>query len=164
MPSVVRHYLLPIYTCTDARCREPYLVAVVNRKRAMPDKLWRWTGALALFGGAAEPGEDTLAALRREMQEELPVLALDGLGSLQTREVTGELFTFTVTPLLCGAWTQEEYQRLAASCAEGAVDWIAYRPSLCADGREEWTSVPWISGHMITVVEEILAQHAGRVA
>ena len=159
MSSVVRHYLLPVYTCKNPRCSEAYLVGLVNRKRSMPDKLWRWTGALALFGGGQDPGEDVLATLRREMKEELPALAITGLTDEHTRRVEGELFPFTVTPLFCGAWTQKEYQRLAGSCAEGAVDWVTYRPSLCPEGREEWTTVPWISQHIVAVVEAVLAAH-----
>ena len=33
MSSVVRHYLLPVYTCKNPRCSEAYLVGLVNRKR-----------------------------------------------------------------------------------------------------------------------------------
>lgn len=115
----VRHFLLPLLTFTHPKGGDPVGVALVNRKRGMPAKAAAWEGALGLFGGLAEPGEDRMATLRREVWDdgdgsELPALPRDGKWGDPVEGFGG---AYTITPYYVAApWTQDLYRGLAATC------------------------------------------------
>ena len=119
--SKVRHFALPIFSFAHPKDEgKPEIkVALVNRKRFMPAKLAQFEGTVALFGGAAQPDEHRAATLARELEEELKwdyAIPADA----EVVEGTG----FTVTIWSAGALSQQRYQELAGSCAEGVVDFV----------------------------------------
>lgn len=125
--SKVRHFALPIFSFIHPKNpdKPAIKVALVNRKRFMPAKLAQFEGTVALFGGAAQPDEERAAVLDRELEEELKwdyavpedAEVVDGAG-------------FTVTVWSAGVLTQELYQELAGSCAEGVVDFVSLPSAL----------------------------------
>lgn len=179
----MRHYLFPVYGFVHPKGGDPYPIGVVNRKRGMPDRGWRHEGALSFFGGGAESGEDRLTALRRELGEELPGLDLTGLeeSPVLTSPPAGAAFSFTLTALCSGAWSQAEYRRLAAMCTEGVLDWVAWRPervwgpdTMAAAGMfdsnykhitgPEWAQErhPWVDSRMSAMAAELFQRCAPR--
>lgn len=148
---MVRHYVAPMYLFEHPKGGDPYFVLVVNRKRGMPPKGWRWEGKLSLFGGGANPGEDRLTALRRELGEELPFLSLDRIWDAPFVGVVGA-FPYTITLLPTGSmWSQGEAKALAGGCEEGVLDWIAVRSE--ADRvAADWAPDAWVDPKMPTTL------------
>ncbi len=154
----VRHYVAPMYLFEHPKGGDPYFVLVVNRKRGMPPKGWRWEGKLSLFGGGANPGEDRLTALRRELGEELWGLDLNGLDSdAPFAEVVGA-FPYTITLLPTGSmWSQGEAKALAGGCEEGVLDWIAVRSE--ADRvAADWAPDAWVDPKMPTMLLQMFEE------
>lgn len=113
-----RHFVLPLFHWQHKKASEANPVALINRKRLMPPKLVHYEGFVGLFGGAADEGETPEQTLRRELAEELPLLDLSALDMSRMSEHD----YITITPLNCGEWSQELYQKLAGCCREGEVD------------------------------------------
>lgn len=147
----MRVYILPIYTWTHPKYGNTAHVAVCNRKQGFGPKQLALEGALGLFGGGVEKGETPIEALMREIQEEIPAL-LSGLPDLQEKlclvfsNPTTQIYTVEA-----GVWTQQEYQKLAASCTEGAVDALYIRP-------EGLDALLKTQNLLSPVIEEVLLQ------
>lgn len=122
----VHHYIAPVFRFEHPEGGPPQRFVILNGKAMMPPWLRAYEGAVSLFGGKAEEGEDRLDTLRRELSEELPSLrgALDARAGWADHEPVssrGDLYRYTVTAVDCGVWSQEIYQELAATCGEGYV-------------------------------------------
>lgn len=153
----MRHFFVPVYTFTHPKEGTTRDVAIVNRKRGMPSKLWAYEGLLSLFGGGAEPGEGRVDTLLREGGEELAALDFSAadLGDDNAVFVAppDALFAFTVTGIDCGAWTQAECQRLSATCEEGVLDWVALRDDFFAPAL-------WADRYMAEAVKALLERRS----
>lgn len=146
-----RHFLLPIFFWKHKKAVYSVPVALINRKRLMPPKLAHFEGFGGLFGGAADEGETPEQTLRREMSEELPLLDISKL-DMSLLESHDHI---TITPLHCGEWSQELYQKLAGCCREGEVDILTLG---CWDLVED-NRAPFITPAVREVIVRVLKAH-----
>jgi 8-oxo-dGTP pyrophosphatase MutT (NUDIX family) len=115
----MRHFILPIFFFVHPKdtFSVPEPTAVVNRKRLMRKGLRQYEGAVGMLGGKAEPDEDRLACLARELEEEV---GLD-LGCVdESWVIEGE--GFTVTWFLIDGNGEAFVRQLAGQCEEGVID------------------------------------------
>jgi 8-oxo-dGTP pyrophosphatase MutT (NUDIX family) len=115
----MRHFGLPIFRFAhpkDAGASE--LAAIVNRKRLMRRGLRQFEGLVGLLGGKAEPGEDRVACLKRELGEEVG-FDLDTVEQASVLDEGG----FTVTWFFVKDG-EALVRQLAGRCEEGVIDVI----------------------------------------
>jgi 8-oxo-dGTP pyrophosphatase MutT (NUDIX family) len=115
----MRHFFLPIFRFAhpkDAGVSE--LAAIVNRKRLMRRGLRQFESLVGLLGGKAEPGEDRVACLKRELAEEVG-FDLDTVDEAWVLDEGG----FTVTWFFAKDG-DALVRQLAGRCEEGVIDVI----------------------------------------
>lgn len=110
-------------------------VALNLKDSTLPAKLVQYEGKIGLFGGAVEDGEDALAAIHRELLEEIPGFLVNYVAFKLPLDTPEAIFYRVCTDLSGTRYTRatDRVGLLARVCLEGdavvrSYSWVREQP------------------------------------